>query len=558
MNTDIYELKDETTIQEQVFAAQIKLLYKNLLVSVIANLICAALVFFGLYQIPENIFIKSWFAAVIFVTLIRFLILYIYKHSSNNFSSLNLFIFGVILSASLWGIVDSFLMPKGELMQQMIVIVIIAGVTAGGSQSLNASLTASIIYISLIVAPLCAWLFLQNNLIYFILGTAMTLYLLFMLITSARSCNLSKQELTLYYENLLLVKKLYFSNEKLEESYKTLEQHENEIILLGKMSGVLQTCKDLQESYDIIIFAAKELFGRFNGCLGILNSSTNNLEIIKQWGDSQHIKAVFNTSDCWAIRKGYSYFVPDTTKDVICYHFNSPPGAYVCLPLILESGVMGLFILHADNKEIFAEYKPQLAANFCETIQLSLSNIMLHEELYEQSIRDPLTGLYNRRYMDETLARELKRAFRENKSLCVAMLDLDNFKRFNDVNGHEAGDEVLTFMGIVLKENFRMSDVACRFGGEEFLIILTDSNLSTAYPRLDALRKQIKNGEVFFNHHKLPPITISIGIAEAIKDGSSVKEIIDAADKALYAAKAGGRDRVEVLNNITHDSLDIL
>lgn len=553
MEEDINEL-DHANIEEEVFAAEVKLLYKNLLVSVLANFICASLVVFGLFQAPGNTLIWSWYGCVSVVSLFRIILLYFYHHHEKNyFPYRTLFIFFVILSAALWGIIGSFLMPTDEPLQQMIIIVIIAGVTAGGMQTLNVNLTASLLYISLIIIPVCAWLFLQNTLTYFILGIAMTMYLIFMLITSVRGHNLSKKEMKLYYENFLLIKKISSSHKKLMRSYETLEQHENEIMILGKMNVMLQNCQESNEAYEIIQFTAKELFSRFNGCLAILNSSTNTLEIVKQWGDSQNVKSIFKSSDCWAIREGHSYLVRDTSKDIICYHFDSSPGAYICLPLILQSGIMGLLVIHSPNKEIFENYNQQIASNFCGIIQPSLANIKLREELYEKAIRDPLTGLYNRRFMDETLSRELQRTFRDGKSLCVAMLDLDLFKRFNDANGHEAGDEILKFVGTVLRNNFRANDIACRFGGEEFIVILTDSDLSAAYPRLETIRKEIKNGKVFFNKKQLPTLTISIGIAEAPRHGTSAKDIIDAADKALYIAKQTGRDRVKLLNNDAAD-----
>lgn len=169
----------------------------------------------------------------------------------------------------------------------------------------------------------------------------------------------------------------------------------------------------------------------------------------------------------------------------------------------------------------------------------------MRETLYEQANHDPLTGLFNRRYMDETLTRELQCTFREHKSLSVAMLDLDFFKKFNDTNGHEAGDEILKFIGALLIKNFRESDVACRFGGEEFLVIMGNTNISDAYKRLEEIRNEVKSGEVFFNGRLLPSITISIGVAEAPADGDTAKDLISAADIALYSAKQAGRDRVE-------------
>lgn len=186
---------------------------------------------------------------------------------------------------------------------------------------------------------------------------------------------------------------------------------------------------------------------------------------------------------------------------------------------------------------------------FNDTVKLALSNIMLRASLQQQSIHDPLTLLYNRRYLDEALPRELSRIIRTNQPLCVCMIDIDHFKIFNDTHGHEAGDEVLKHIGKILNENFRGSDIACRFGGEEFIVILVNSELSAVVSRMQSLREKIKSENILFENKVLPPITISIGIAEAPTYGDTSEKIISAADHALYQAKHNGRDRIEIFTD---------
>lgn len=549
------DVSDLTNTHEVIFAERVEILHKNLLVSVPANFVCATVVFIGLYYSGKNPLILGWYAAVIFISLFRLMACYFYFHyPRTSLFYLRIFILGMTLSAALWGVADSLLMPAGDLLQQMIIIVIVAGITAGGLQTLNANLTSSLIYVSLIVTPLCVWLLLQNGLTYLVLGIVMTTYLFFILITAMRGCKLLEQALTLHYENLALINNLSISNEKLSRSYKMLEQHEFEMALINKMNDTLQTCQQSNEAYEIILITAKELFKKFSGGLVILNSSMDELETVNQWGDNQSLKSVFTIADCWALRKGHNYLVNDSTKDLPCHHFNVLPNAYICVPLSVQSGILGLLVIHSPVKDNLTGYLLRQIISFCEVIQLSLANIKLREALYEQAIHDPLTGLFNRRYMDETLMRELQRTVRDKKSLCVGMLDLDFFKRFNDANGHEAGDEVLKYIGALLKENFRMSDVACRFGGEEFVVVLVDSDLSTAYQRLERFRAAVKKGVVHFHDQILPSITVSIGVAEAPMHGTTVKDIIRAADEALYSAKQAGRDRVERFSYVTRDS----
>lgn len=170
--------------------------------------------------------------------------------------------------------------------------------------------------------------------------------------------------------------------------------------------------------------------------------------------------------------------------------------------------------------------------------------IRMQEALREQAIRDPPTGLLNRRYLDETLPRELARCRRTGESLIVAMLDLDHFKHLNDTYGHEAGDHVLRAVGELLQGFVRSADLACRYGGEELTLILPGSSPEDAYARLDTLRKAIAQMHVRYKDGGLPAITASVGLAAADRNETDAAALVSRADAALYRAKALGRNRV--------------
>jgi len=186
----------------------------------------------------------------------------------------------------------------------------------------------------------------------------------------------------------------------------------------------------------------------------------------------------------------------------------------------------------------------RLAATIAGQIALSLSSLRLRETLRDQSIRDPLTGLFNRRFMEESLDRELQRATRKNRSLAVVFLDLDHFKRFNDTFGHDAGDTVLRRMAEVFRELFRGDDVICRYGGEEFAVILPESNAIDAAKRANLLRAAARKIEIRYQGRVLNPVTFSVGVAAFPDSGATAEEILRAADQSLYQSKAEGRDRV--------------
>ena len=188
----------------------------------------------------------------------------------------------------------------------------------------------------------------------------------------------------------------------------------------------------------------------------------------------------------------------------------------------------------------------ELATSLAEQISLAFANLMLRETLKYQSVRDPLTNLFNRRHMEEGLQRELSRAERNGNPVSVLMADIDLFKQFNDAFGHEAGDLVLQDLGALFANEIRGGDIACRYGGEEFLLILADTDLESASERASKLQEQVRNLHVRYRGETLRRITLSIGVAGFPKHGRTASQIVTAADRALYQAKASGRDRVIV------------
>jgi diguanylate cyclase (GGDEF)-like protein len=186
--------------------------------------------------------------------------------------------------------------------------------------------------------------------------------------------------------------------------------------------------------------------------------------------------------------------------------------------------------------------RKELAVTVAGHIALALANLRLRESLRTQSIRDALTGLYNRRYLSEALEREIRRAARTSRQLAVILLDVDNFKGLNDSCGHEAGDAFLRQLGSLLQQRVREEDVACRYGGDEFVIVLTETSLETARKRARQLRDSIKTLTIPHRGQFLTPPTVSLGAALYPDHGASGDELIRAADDALYKAKARGRD----------------
>lgn len=343
-------------------------------------------------------------------------------------------------------------------------------------------------------------------------------------------------------------RELSVANEHLLKSVDELQLHQREMKLINQFNDMLQTCQSLDEAYHVIEISLRDLFTVRGGVLAVIDASRQYLETVVSWGDTLCDES-FALDDCWAMRQGHVHWVIDVNKDLLCKHFAHPPQAgYLCLPLIAQGETMGL--LHIGMGEDAGmelhEAQRNLAETVCESIKLGLSNISLRIALREQATHDPLTGLYNRRYLDETLPREMHRAMRNKSVLCLVMMDIDHFKQFNDTHGHEAGDTVLRELGRLLQGNLRKSDVAVRYGGEEITIVMPDSSLEDAQQRIEQIRESVSQMEIHFGAVDIGRITISAGVAQMRGRGATPDQLLRAADQALYAAKAGGRNRVVV------------
>ena len=338
------------------------------------------------------------------------------------------------------------------------------------------------------------------------------------------------------------------SNDELLASVAELQKRDEEMKSLIRLNDLLQSCTTLAEAYQVVAHVAIELFAGQSGCLAILSDPDRNLETVARWGDKTILKSSFLLDDCWALRRGKLHEVRDPRTDLLCHHFvHQPQAGYLCVPLEIKSGTTGLLCLTgATGRVIGSVTRQRLAVAVGETINLFLFNLKLREKLREQAIHDPLTGLCNRRYLDESLSRELHRARRGNSPLCVVMLDLDNFKPFNDTFGHDAGDTLLRELAQVMGDKLRKSDISCRYGGDEFVLVLPDSSLADTQQRVEQIRDLVKELPIRHGGPVLGPITISAGVAGAPEHGSTAAELLQAADHAMYAAKQAGKNRVVV------------
>jgi len=330
------------------------------------------------------------------------------------------------------------------------------------------------------------------------------------------------------------------------ERHTKEQAHLREITLLLQNGELLQACHGVEEAYEVIAKAAPRFFSEASGTVFMFPPSRDALEVRASWGGAAASPPRgFAPEDCWALRRGQPHFVADSRHGLMCPHVMAPlPGSTLCHPLIAQGDVMG--ILHLEASSPLKEDLRRRAGVVGEQMSMALANLGLRETLRNQSIRDPLTGLFNRRYLEETLERELRRAIRAGEPLGVLMIDVDHFKQFNDLHGHEAGDYVLREVAATLRRATRASDVASRMGGEEMVILLPGADLIQAERKADQLRDQVSQLEMKQLGNSLGQVTISVGVSGLPNHGEGAAELLRIADSAMYRSKREGRNRVSV------------
>jgi diguanylate cyclase (GGDEF)-like protein/PAS domain S-box-containing protein len=337
------------------------------------------------------------------------------------------------------------------------------------------------------------------------------------------------------------------ANKDLQSMVTELQRRDHEMHLLRDMNELLQCCNTQEEAFRVIGLEVGRLFVGQCGYLAVTRPGEQLLDPVAYWGPERQDVSSFTLEDCWALRRGHPHEVTDLTSTVHCRHFVSPPSSgYMCIPLTVQGDTLGMLCLIGEARWKGDSNLSQLQAAVAagEMIKLVLSNLRLREKLGDQANHDPLSGLFNRRYMDDSLSRELSMSQRRGSPLSIAVLDVDHFKRFNDTFGHDAGDMVLRELAQVLAENLRTSDIACRLGGEEFALVLPDSSLKDTRQRVEQICGLVKELEITHDGKLLGTITLSAGIAGSPEHASTAPDLLRAADVALYAAKEAGRDRV--------------
>ncbi len=335
-------------------------------------------------------------------------------------------------------------------------------------------------------------------------------------------------------------------NRQLESSVEMLERQRQDILRLHRMGEALQKCSGLDEAYEAIKQSLQELFPQLPGFLAVPAPGDQFMEVKVNWGGLT-VNDRFPSPACPTVLSGVMDLRGTGHPGVKCLQVIAPaPHSYLCLPLKSRDKVIGLLHLaEAQQPSRLLPATVELARAAAETMALALANIRLRERLNDQAIHDPLTGLHNRRYLEETLAHQVSQAVRAGHAVGLMMLDLDHFKLFNDTHGHEAGDRLLREFGAYVRKHTRQGDYVCRYGGEEFVVVLPYSPLEATRKRAESLRSGLPGMACEHLGKRLDGVTVSIGIAQCPEDGQTAEVLLRLADRALYRAKERGRNRVE-------------
>lgn len=347
---------------------------------------------------------------------------------------------------------------------------------------------------------------------------------------------------------------LHAANRQLWETVRNLEQRNREMNFVQQLSTLLQACLTAVEAHMVLEQSLPKLFPAGTGALFEWNTSVNLLEATVRWGQPPLSEAVFSPEECWALRSGHVHRVADSATPLLCPHLSRLNSSNsICAPLIASGETLGVLTVQggpyelsqpADVQQRLLAARQQLVETLAGHIALALANLRLRESLRAQSIRDPVSGLFNRRYLDETLPREIHRASRDGRNLGIIMCDLDRFKVFNDSYGHAAGDTLLRSFGDLVARVVRAGDIGCRYGGDEFVLILLDTSRDTAERRADLLLREFRRIVIQYGDTFLNPGSLSLGVSAYPAHGTAASALLRVADEAMYRAKAEGGNRV--------------
>lgn len=320
-----------------------------------------------------------------------------------------------------------------------------------------------------------------------------------------------------------------------------------DLAMLQRLGSLMSACTTVRAACKVMEPIAEQLLPGARGSIALIRSS-RGLKMVTHWGGAWPGPSEFGSEECWALLKGNTHLSCDEGVEIHCEH-QTRPGSQLCIPLLAQGEALGvLSLVFTDEVQMLAGRA--VAESMAEQVGLALANIRLRDNLKDQAIRDPLSGLFNRRHMMEFLENQLALSERRQEPLSMLMMDIDHFKKFNDTFGHDSGDFVLQRVAKELTELVRKSDLVCRYGGEELAVICPDTDAAGALELANKLIASVAAMELKYSGRDLGRVTLSAGISCTAGNPVPLESLMKMADEALYSAKQKGRNRVEVAEGL--------
>ncbi|NEO86348.1 MAG: sensor domain-containing diguanylate cyclase, partial [Spirulina sp. SIO3F2] len=324
-----------------------------------------------------------------------------------------------------------------------------------------------------------------------------------------------------------------------------LDEHRQEMIKLAELNDFLQASRTQDDAVDAITELVSPLFADCSGAIYVLNE-TGNLEAITHWGEHFNSKLLFAPTDSWAIRRGRIHWVDADHPRLLSDHIerNAETIEALSVPMMAHGKLQGLLYLTSPTPGLINEDKRNFAQTVAEQLGVSLANVGLRTDLKADPVHDLLTGLFNRRYFEEALEREVYGAARQTRNLGVVLVDIDHFRQYNNTFGHDSGDIVLKTLGGFVRRTLHSNDIAARYGGEEIALLVPDLSRDEVLLRAEQLLGGVRHLHFEGTEQTLDPITVSIGVAIFPENGMDWEALVQSAEMALSRAKVEGRDRI--------------
>ena len=336
--------------------------------------------------------------------------------------------------------------------------------------------------------------------------------------------------------------------------HEQMGRNSAKITALFEAVETMSATNSIDEILDFVTHRAKELFPCDACAVRLVNEENGALVLtgaagLTEGSDARRLMEALpsTVATCWAIRKDKPFVVEDVARDFACKHLETALRfrSYLCVPLTAGGTTLGVLQMMSHRAKAFSPDHVQLFVGLTDQAAIAVQRAKLHEEVQRLAVRDGLTGLFNYSYFHEQLALELTRSKRNGTPVTIILMDIDHFKSFNDTYGHPTGDMLLKRLAEVLGETVRAVDLTARMGGEEFAVLLPDTDKAGAHRVAEKLRASIESTE-FVGNAAVPVVhrTISLGVASYPEDAKKREELVRRADEALYQAKAKGRNAV--------------